>query len=447
MNYNITWNKRYEIGVELIDKEHKQLFLTMDRLLKICEEENKSIWACREGIKYLKNHTVDHFVHEEELMQAMGLADYELHKRLHDDFRYNTLPSLERELEDTNYSEQSMKHFLAVCIGWVVSHTQLEDQVIAGKSVSKWADVPHEMEMDILKQTIIQLGMEVLQSKVRLVSEQYMGEYFGKMMFCRFLYRGKNKERYEVMLGYEESLLLKIVSDILGTEYLKMDEMAVNITRYLSRQFLAKLQECFAFIGDCQMASENLMTHEQLLDSFERAHPSCSLLFNTGKGYFAFCVTTSDSLQGKIVPTITEEKAMGEIRKFLAGEKRKKNILVVDDSDFMRRNIKNLLEAKYEIIESHSSTSAIKTITANKPDLILLDYEMPVCDGRQTLEMIRSDRELADIPVIFLTGRGDEESVRKVMALKPDGYLLKTMPQNKIREAVDSFFEKREAKV
>ena len=102
-----------------------------------------------------------------------------------------------------------------------------------------------------------------------------------------------------------------------------------------------------------------------------------------------------------------------------------------------------LLAAHYDLIEASSSISAIKKITINRPDLVLLDYEMPVCDGRQALEMIRSDEDIADIPVMFLTGRGDKESVRKVMALKPEGYLLKTMPEDDIKNMIDDFFARR----
>ncbi len=104
------------------------------------------------------------------------------------------------------------------------------------------------------------------------------------------------------------------------------------------------------------------------------------------------------------------------------------------------------MEGKYDMIEADSSISAIKKIAVNRPHLVLMDYEMPVCDGRQALEMIRSDADISDIPVMFLTGRGDRESVKKVMSLKPEGYLLKTMPEEAIREAVDEFFEKREQK-
>ena len=139
---------------------------------------------------------------------------------------------------------------------------------------------------------------------------------------------------------------------------------------------------------------------------------------------------------------------MDVIKDFLVMEKeeqskRKKKILVVDDSDFMRMKMVQLLEKDYDLIEASSSISAIKKIAVNRPNLVLLDYEMPVCDGRQALEMIRSDKDIADIPVIFLTGRGDKESVKKVMSLKPEGYLLKTMPEENIKKIIDDFFLKR----
>lgn len=125
----------------------------------------------------------------------------------------------------------------------------------------------------------------------------------------------------------------------------------------------------------------------------------------------------------------------------------KKKILVVDDSGAMLRNVKGWLEDKYQVILANSGTMAIKYLAMNQPDLILLDYEMPVCDGRQVLEMIRSESEFSSIPVIFLTGKNDRETVLKVSALKPEGYLLKTMEPEQIVHAIDEFFEKRKWKI
>jgi DNA-binding NarL/FixJ family response regulator len=68
---------------------------------------------------------------------------------------------------------------------------------------------------------------------------------------------------------------------------------------------------------------------------------------------------------------------------------------------------------------------------------------MPVTSGPQVLEMIRSEPNCANIPVIFLTGRNDRESVMSVMRLKPDGYLLKSQLRDAIITSVDRFFETR----
>ncbi len=125
------------------------------------------------------------------------------------------------------------------------------------------------------------------------------------------------------------------------------------------------------------------------------------------------------------------------------GKQNKKKILVVDDSGAMLRNVKGWLEEQYQVILANSGAMAIKYLAMNRPDLVLLDYEMPVVDGKQVLEMIRSEHEFADIPVFFLTTKGDRESVMNVMALKPEGYLLKTMEPAQIIETINAFFEKR----
>ena len=112
----------------------------------------------------------------------------------------------------------------------------------------------------------------------------------------------------------------------------------------------------------------------------------------------------------------------------------------------IRESMNQLLNKDYEISLAESGIAAIRTITLNRPDLILLDYEMPVCDGRQTLEMIRSDQAFTNLPVIFLTGRRDPESIKKVVPLKPAGYLLKNSKPYDIKKEIDAFLKKQRAK-
>ena len=124
------------------------------------------------------------------------------------------------------------------------------------------------------------------------------------------------------------------------------------------------------------------------------------------------------------------------VAKAVAEDGRKK-VLVVDDNATTLRSIKGMLEKKYNVMLANSGMKAMTSIGKNRPDVILLDYEMPVCDGRQTLEMIRADEELTTIPVIFLTGVNDRAHIEAVLKLRPAGYMLKPAVPEKLIDAIE----------
>ncbi len=72
---------------------------------------------------------------------------------------------------------------------------------------------------------------------------------------------------------------------------------------------------------------------------------------------------------------------------------------------------------------------------------------MPITTGPKVLEMIRSDPTTAEIPVMFLTGKGDKESIMKVLSLKPVGYQLKTIDKKTLRENIANFFVSQKSKM
>ena len=127
-------------------------------------------------------------------------------------------------------------------------------------------------------------------------------------------------------------------------------------------------------------------------------------------------------------------------------EFRKKHILVIDDDVTMLTTIKGWLEGKYQVYVADGGMSGISLLARHSVDLILLDYEMPIVTGAKVLELIRSEAETADIPVIFLTSKSDKDTVMSVMALKPVKYLLKTSPKEDIVKEIDDFFMKEAAK-
>ena len=79
------------------------------------------------------------------------------------------------------------------------------------------------------------------------------------------------------------------------------------------------------------------------------------------------------------------------------GGKPRKKILVVDHSDVMLHNIENWFGGRYDVITANSGVMAMKYLETNRPDLVLLDYEMPDCDGREVLTMIRKEKRLTTL--------------------------------------------------
>lgn len=134
---------------------------------------------------------------------------------------------------------------------------------------------------------------------------------------------------------------------------------------------------------------------------------------------------------------------MEEYFKKTSNQEKRKNILIVDDDVAYMTMIMDWLKDTYRVSLANSGMQAITWLAKNRADLILLDYEMPITSGPQVLEMIKSDAATSDIPVIFLTGKGDKESIVKVLSLKPAGYLLKSIDRNGLRENLANHFASR----
>ena len=127
-----------------------------------------------------------------------------------------------------------------------------------------------------------------------------------------------------------------------------------------------------------------------------------------------------------------------------AGEKYpRKHIIVVDDDTEQLMQMKEHLKEFYEVTLAVSANNLFKYLEKYKVDLILLDYLMPEMDGPTVLTRLREFKEYKDIPVIFLTGVSEKETVVKTLVdLKPQGYVLKPAKKSeivaKIIEVMDS---------
>ena len=115
-----------------------------------------------------------------------------------------------------------------------------------------------------------------------------------------------------------------------------------------------------------------------------------------------------------------------EVERAIFGTGEEKRVLIVDDDPSYAGMVREWIKGSYRADIATTGMQAISFLLKKQVDLVLLDYEMPVVNGSQLLQMLRQDSSTKNIPIVFLTGVSTKEEVAKVMELKPEGYLLKS---------------------
>jgi DNA-binding response OmpR family regulator len=101
-------------------------------------------------------------------------------------------------------------------------------------------------------------------------------------------------------------------------------------------------------------------------------------------------------------------------------------ILVVDDDRDVAQSIELALRRRgFRVTLAHSGVEALKTLRRHRPDLVILDVLMPGMGGLEVCRRLRADRNTADIPIIFLTARGQERDRIEGLRAGADDYLSK----------------------
>ncbi len=118
-----------------------------------------------------------------------------------------------------------------------------------------------------------------------------------------------------------------------------------------------------------------------------------------------------------------------------------KNILVVDDSTTFLKLVKKTLKNRYRVTIAQSAFECIKILSKSEklPDLIIIDYMMPACNGMTLCQMIRDNEETKDIPILFYSGNNNTEEIIQLMPMI-DGYYLKSDPIKNLTNYIDNMF-------
>lgn len=286
----VQWDDRLGLGVELIDNAHKKLFAIINRMIKLNENPKNHKLICEEGIKYFKNYTMEHFAEEEAYMQSIHYEKYELHKRLHDNMRDTTLPILEQEVVEAEYSFESVQRFINICVAWLNQHILSEDRAISGRIPSRPALACSQNEVHTMAVTAAESIQHIWGLNTQVASEYYRGEDIGKSLYYRMTYRIGNNNPVLIYLGFEERLILSAAKSMPGTAINQTDQIPPSAVTELSKQLIHEIGKHFPQSEDYTLEKENAISYDLLIKTLQNAYPPYSLLLRTKEGYLVFCI-------------------------------------------------------------------------------------------------------------------------------------------------------------
>jgi putative two-component system response regulator len=116
-----------------------------------------------------------------------------------------------------------------------------------------------------------------------------------------------------------------------------------------------------------------------------------------------------------------------------------KKIIAVDDNPENLAALRNTLKDLYEVYPSPSAAKMFNFLEHVKPDLILLDVEMPEMNGHEAITKLKSDTKYKDIPVIFLTSMADDQSKAEGLSLGAVDYIYKPFATPQLLERLEKY--------
>jgi CheY-like chemotaxis protein len=117
-------------------------------------------------------------------------------------------------------------------------------------------------------------------------------------------------------------------------------------------------------------------------------------------------------------------------------------VLIVDDSLESRMLLGKILTKAFnvQIIEATQGRDALRKLSMEKPDVVFLDYEMPVMNGKEILKSIRAMPEFQNLPIVMVTSHSEKDLVRELLSYKVSAYLLKPLSEDYIVKHISTIF-------
>lgn len=144
-------------------------------------------------------------------------------------------------------------------------------------------------------------------------------------------------------------------------------------------------------------------------------------------------------IDGYLLKPVKKEELISKIKEVCQKKQfhqERKTILAIDDDMTYLKQINSFLKEYYNVIMINTTKLALDYLTHYVPDLILLDYQMPLYNGVALMSMIRQNERVKDVPVIVLSGTLNQEALVEFYAFKPTACLAKTVGRDVLLEKI-----------
>jgi CheY-like chemotaxis protein len=172
---------------------------------------------------------------------------------------------------------------------------------------------------------------------------------------------------------------------------------------------------------------------EVLLTELIKRNPDENIFSNLMK-----LINTQKYVEATAISTDLKKKYTDALSK-LAGKNLSKKILAVDDMPEILSFVNNALKNHYQVIAVTSGKAAMEALTMQKPDLFILDIDMPEMDGITLAKKIRASNEHKNTPLIFLTGVSTREHITNASVLGCDDFLVKPITHDYLLTTVGKY--------
>ncbi len=121
-----------------------------------------------------------------------------------------------------------------------------------------------------------------------------------------------------------------------------------------------------------------------------------------------------------------------------------RRILIAEDDDDARIALKLMLKmSKFDVLEALNGREAVDSVFLNRPDLVLMDLSLPGIDGLQATREIRQRTEFQTLPIIFVTGYDNKETIDRIQATGGTDYINKPIEFDDLKKMIEAHLAKR----